>query len=82
MKGKLEKNEMVSTMKIYMLKLAHNLKSDKLLKLLLVDMKENRSMGMAGMGENKQKCLILIVIHQVRVNWTNSVELDSYLKND
>ena len=82
MKGKLEKNEMVSTVKIYMLKLAHNLKSDKLLKLLLVDMKENRSMGMAGMGESKQKCLILIVIHQVRVNWTNSVELDSYLKND
>ena len=73
---------MVSTVKIYMLKLTYNLKSDKLLKLLLVDMKENRSMGMAWMGENKHKCLILIVIHQVRVNWTNSVELDSYLKND
>ena len=68
MKGKLEQNnEIVNTAKIYKLILGHKLKSNKLLKLLLVDMKENRSKEMAGVGQNKQKCLILIAIHQVRV---------------
>ena len=48
-------------MKSYTLKLAPKLKRNKLLKLLLVDMKENNStlmrLGMGGMAEKKQNCL-------------------------
>ena len=46
-------------------------KTNKSLKLLLVDVKANNSilMGfeMAGMAQNKQKCLIFIVASRVRV---------------
>ena len=48
---------MVSTAKIYMLKLVPKLKTKKLLKLELVDMKENSSilmrLEMTGMAQNK-----------------------------
>ena len=50
---------MVSTAKLYMLKLVPKLKTNKLLQLLQVGMKVNSSiiMGleMAGMAQNKQK---------------------------
>ena len=47
------------------------LKTNKSLKLLLVDIKANSSilmrLEMAGMAQNKQKCLIFIVVPRVRV---------------
>ena len=57
---------MVSTVKLYMLKLVPKLKTKKSLKSLLVDMKTNSSILMrleiAGMAQNKQKRLIFIVV--------------------
>ena len=57
---------MVSTMKLYMLKLVPKLKTNKSLKSQLVDMKTNSSILMrleiAGMAQNKQKHLIFIVV--------------------
>ena len=62
---------MVSTTKLYMLKLVPKLKTNKLSKLLLVDMKANSSilmrLEMAAMAQNKQKCFIFIVVPRVRV---------------
>ena len=62
---------MVSTAKLYMLKLVIKSKTNKLLKLILVDVKGNSSklmrLEMAGMAQNNQKCLIFIVVPQVRV---------------
>ena len=62
---------MVRTAKLYMLKLISKLKINKLLKLLLVDMKANSSILMRveweGMTQNKQKCLIFIVDPAVTV---------------
>ena len=62
---------MVSTAKLYMLKLVPKLKTNKLLKLLLVDMKANSSifmtLEMAWMAQNKQKWLIFIVVLGDRV---------------
>ena len=59
---------MVIIVKLYMLKLVPILKSSK---LLLVDMKADSSvlkrLKMAGMTQNKQKCLIFIVVPPVRV---------------
>ena len=50
-----------------MLKLVPNLKTNKSLKLLLVDKKVNGSMlmrlTMAGIPQNKEKCLIFVVIY-------------------
>ena len=50
---------MVSTVKLYMLQLVPDLKTNKSLKLLLVDKKMNSSilmrLEMAGMTQNKQK---------------------------
>ena len=47
------------------------LKTNKSLKLLLVDIKANSSilmrLEMAGIAQNKQKCLIFIVVPRVRV---------------
>ena len=61
-----------------MLKLVPNLKTNKSLKLLLVDKKVNGSMlmrlTMAGIPqnkENKEKCLIFVVIYWVRVDIQN-----------
>ena len=55
---------MVSTAELYMLQLVPKLKTNKSLKLLLVDMKANSSIFMrleiAGMAQSKQKCLIFI----------------------
>ena len=71
---------MVSREKVYLLKVSYmwvpKLKT-KLLKLLLIDMKANSSrlmrLRMAGMVQNKQKCLIFMVVHRNRVedqiNW-------------
>ena len=57
---------MVSTVKLYMLKLVPKLKTNKSLKSQLVDMKTNGSILMrleiAGMAQNKQKRLIFIVV--------------------
>ena len=57
---------MVSTVKLYMLKLVPKLKTNKSLKSQLVDMKTNSSILMrleiAGMAQNKQKRLIFIVV--------------------
>ena len=57
---------MVSTVKLYMLKLVPKLKTNKSLKSELVDMKTNSSILMrleiAGMAQNKQKHLIFIVV--------------------
>ena len=51
--------------------LVSKLKTNKSLKLLLVDIKANSSilmrLEMAGMAQNKQKCFIFIVVPQVRV---------------
>ena len=62
---------MVSTAKLYMLNLVPKLKTNKLLKLLLVDMKANSSifmtLEMAWMAQNKQKWLIFIVVLGDRV---------------
>ena len=62
---------MVIIVKLYMLKLVPILKSSKSLKLLLVDMKADSSvlkrLKLAGMTQNKQKCLIFIVVPPVRV---------------
>ena len=62
---------MVSTVKLYMLKLVPKLKTNKSLKSLLVDMKTNSSILMrleiAGMAQNKQKRLIFIVVSRVKV---------------
>ena len=63
---------MVSKAKLYILKLVPKLKhKQKLLKLLLVNMKANSSilmrLEMAGMVQNKQKGLIFIAVLQVRV---------------
>ena len=45
------------------------LKTNKLLKLLLVDLKANgrilMRLEMAGMAQNKQKCLIFVVVLRV-----------------
>ena len=53
------------------LQLVLKIKTNKSLKLLLVDIKANSSilmrLQMAGMAQNKQKCLIFIVIPRVRV---------------
>ena len=62
---------MVSTAKLYMLKLVPKLKTNKSSKLLLADMKANSSilmrLEMAGIAQNKQKCFIFIVVPRVRV---------------
>ena len=62
---------MVSTVKLYMLKLVPKLKTNKSLKSQLVDMKTNGSILMrleiAGMAQNKQKRLIFIVVSWVKV---------------
>ena len=62
---------MSSTAKLYLLKLVPKLKANKSLKLLLVDKKANSSIFMrlelVGMAQNKQKCLIFIVVTRVRV---------------
>ena len=54
-----------------MLKLVIKLKTNKSLKLLLVDMKVNNSMlmrlEMEGMAQNNKKCLIFIEVPPVRV---------------
>ena len=72
---------MVIIVKLYMLKLVPILKSSKSLKLLLVDMKAGSSvlkrLKMAGMTQNKQKCLIFIVVPPVRVK--NLIGWISYL---
>ena len=72
---------MVIIAKLYMLKLVPILKSSKSLKLLLVDMKAGSSvlkrLKMAGMTQNKQKCLIFIVVPPVRVK--NLISWISYL---
>ena len=51
--------------------LVPKLKTNKSLKLLLVDIKANSGIlmrsEMAGMAQNKQKCLIFIVVPQVKV---------------
>ena len=64
-------DQMVSTVKLYMLKLVPKLKTNKSLKSLLVDMKTNSSILMrleiAGMAQNKQKRLIFIVVSRVKV---------------
>ena len=60
-----------------MLKLVPKLKTNKSSKLLLVNMKSNNRifmrLEMAGMSQNKQKCLICIVAPWARVekqiNW-------------
>ena len=61
---------MVRTAKLHMLKLASMLQTNKLLKLLF-DIKANTSilmrLEMAGMVQNKQKCIIFIVVLQVKV---------------
>ena len=58
-------------MEFYMFKLVIKLKTNKSLKLLLVDMKANSSilmrLEMAGMAQNNKKCLILIEVPRVRV---------------
>ena len=58
-------------MEFYMFKLVIKLKTNKSLKLLLVDMKVNSSilmrLEMAGMAQNNKKCLILIEVPRVRV---------------
>ena len=63
---------MVSTAKLQMLvQLVPKLKTNKSLKLLLVDTKVNSSilmsLEMTGMPQNKQKCLIFIVLPRLRV---------------
>ena len=62
---------MVGKMEFYMFKLVIKLKTNKSLKLLLVDMKANSSilmrLEMAGMAENNKTCLILIEVPRVRV---------------
>ena len=61
---------MVRTAKLHMLKLAPMLQTNKLLKLLF-DIKANTSilmrLEMAGMVQNKQKCIIFIVVLRVKV---------------
>ena len=61
---------MVRTAKLHMLKLASMLQTNKLLKLLF-DIKANTSilmrLEMAGMVQNKQKCIIFIVVLRVKV---------------
>ena len=61
---------MVRTAKLHMLKLASMLQTNKLLKLLF-DIKANTSILMrlevAGMVQNKQKCIIFIVVLRVKV---------------
>ena len=61
---------MVRTAKLHMLKLASMLQTNKLLKLLF-DIKANTSilmrLEMAGMVQNKQKCIIFIVVPRVKV---------------
>ena len=56
---------------MFMLNLVPKLKTNKSFKLLLADMKENSSIRMkfemAGMAENRQERLILIVVPQVRL---------------
>ena len=72
---------MVSREKVYLLKVSYmwvpKLKTNKLLKLLLIDIKANSSrlmrLKMEGMVQNKQKCFIFMVVHRNRVedqiNW-------------
>ena len=54
-----------------MLKLVSKLKTNKSMKLLLIDMKANSSilmrLEMAEMAQNNEKCLIFIVVPRVRV---------------
>ena len=61
---------MVRTAKLHMLKLASMLQTNRLLKLLF-DIKANTSilmrLEMAGMVQNKQKCIIFIVVLRVKV---------------
>ena len=62
---------MVSTSKLYMLKVVFKLKTSKSLKLLLVDMKANNilvRLEMTGIVQNKQKCLIFIVVPSRKSN--------------
>ena len=58
--------KMVKIAKVYMLKLIPKLKTNKPLKLQLVDIKANssilRRLEMIGMAQNNQKCLIFIVV--------------------
>ena len=62
---------MVSTAKLHMLKLVFKFKTNTSLKLLLADMKANSRiltrLEMAEMAQNKQKCLIWIVVPLIRV---------------
>ena len=60
---------MVCTAKVYMLKLVPKLKTKKSLNFLPVHMKANSStfmrLEMTWMEQNKQKCLIFIVVPQI-----------------
>ena len=62
---------MAGTAKLYMFKLVPKLKTNQSLKLLPVDMKINTSilmrLEMAGVAQNKQKCLMFIVVPPVIV---------------
>ena len=61
---------MVNPAKIYISKLVPKSKSNKSLKLLLVDMKASSSMlvrsEITGITKTKQRCLIFIMVSQVR----------------
>ena len=63
---------MVTTVKLYMLKLvSKSTKTNNSMKLVVVAMKLNNSillrLEMAKMAQNMQKCLIFIVVLRVRV---------------
>ena len=62
---------MINTTKLHMLKLVFKFKTNTSLKLLLADMKANSRiltrLEMPEMAQNKQKCLIWIVVPLVRV---------------
>ena len=63
---------MVTTVKLYMLKLiSKSTKTNNSMKLVVVVMKLNNSillrLEMAKMAQNMQKCLIFIVVLRVRV---------------
>ena len=64
---------MISTAKISMLKLVPKLKSNKLLKFLLLDMKANSIMLMrldtTEIAQNKLKCRIFCVVPE-RIDYT------------
>ena len=75
---------MVSTAELYMLQLVPKLKTNKSLKLVLVDMKANSSifmrLEMAGMAQSKQKYLIFIVVTRISVALLYCIYLPSIIK--